>query len=57
MNRLKINIDKTKAMLIGSKAQLKSLNIDDFILSYDDTPLELAESAKYLGMFINCDIS
>ena len=49
MNRLKINIDKTKVMLIGSKAQLKSLNVDDFILSYNDTPLELVENAKYLG--------
>ena len=57
VNRLKINIDKTKAMLIGSKSQLKSLNVDDFILSYDDTPLELVENAKYLDMFINCDIS
>ena len=44
-------------MLIGSKAQLKSLNVDDFILSYDDMPFELVENAKYLGMFINCDIS
>ena len=33
------------------------LNVDDFILSYDDTPLELVENAKYLGMFTNCDIS
>ena len=57
VNRLKINIDKTKVMLIGSKSQLKSLNVNDFILSYDDTPLELVENAKYLGMFINCDIS
>ena len=57
MNCLKINIDKIKVMLIGSKAQLKSLDVDDFILSYDDTPLELVENAKYLGMFINCDIS
>ena len=56
MNRLKINIFKTDVMLIGSKAQLKSLNVDDFILSYDDMPLELVENAKYLGMFINCDI-
>ena len=37
INRLKINIYKTKAMLIGSKFQLKSLDVDDFILSYDDT--------------------
>ena len=38
MNRLKINIDKIKVMLIGSKDQLKSQNVEDFILSYDDTP-------------------
>ena len=57
VNHLKINIDKTKVMLIGSKSQLKSLKVDDFILSYNDTPLELVENAKYLGMFINCDIS
>ena len=52
-----MNVDKTKVMLIGSKAQLKYLNVDDFILSYDDTPLKLVENVKYLGMFINCDIS
>ena len=56
-----LHIDLSSAyifvMLIGSKAQLKSLNVDDFILSHDDTPLELVENAKYLGMFINCDIS
>ena len=57
VNRLKINIDKAKVILIGSKSQLKSLNVDDFILSYDEAPLELVENAKYLGMFINCDIS
>ena len=32
-------------MLIRSKSQLKSLNVDDFISSYDDTPLELVEDA------------
>ena len=42
---------------MGKKAQLKSFNVDDFIFSYHDTPLELVENAKYLGMFINCDIS
>ena len=41
-------------MLIGSKAQLKSI---DFILTYDDTSLELVKNAKHLGMFVNCDIS
>ena len=44
-------------MLIGSKSQLKYSNVNDFTLSYDDTPLELVENAKCLSMFINCDIS
>ena len=56
-NCLKINSDKSKVMLVGSKAQLKSLNVDDFILKYEGTPLELVENAKYLGMSINSDIS
>ena len=46
-----------QVMLVGSKAQLKTLNVDDFILKSEGTPLELVENAKYLGMFINSDIS
>ena len=56
-NRLKIDSDKSKVMLVGSKAQLKSLNVDEFILNYEGMPLELVENAKYLGMSINSDIS
>ena len=56
-NRLLINIDKSKVMIIGSIWQLKSLNLDDFVINYNDTPLELVERAKYLGMIINSDIS
>ena len=56
-NRLKINSDKSKVMLVGSKAQLKSLNVAEFILNYEGMPLELVENAKYLGMSINSDIS
>ena len=39
-NRLKINSDKSKVALFGSKVQLKSLNVDEFISSYDGTPLK-----------------
>ena len=55
-NRLKINSDESKVMLTGSKAQSKSLNVDDFILKYKGTPFELVGNAKYLGMCINSDI-
>ena len=54
MYRLKNNINKTKVMFIGSKAQSsKTLNVDDdFILSYYDTPLELVENAKYIPRYV-----
>ena len=56
-NRLLINIDKWKVMIIGSILQLKSLNLDDFVMNCNDTHLELVERAKCLVMFINSDIS
>ena len=56
-NRLVINIEKSKVMIIGSTWQLKSLDFDDFVINYNDTPLELVERDKYLGIFINSDIS
>ena len=55
--RLVINIEKSKVMIIGSTWQLNSLDLDDFVINYNDTPFELAERAKYLGMFISSDIS
>ena len=39
-NRLYINIKKSKTMVFGSKAKLKSLNLDEYVLCYDKTPLE-----------------
>ena len=44
-------------MLVGSKTQLKSLNVDEFILKYEGTPLELVENVKYLDVSINSVIS
>ena len=51
LNSLNINTDKTKAMLIGGKAQHKSLNANYFILSNENTLLELVKNAQYIGMF------
>ena len=56
-NRLHINIKKCKTMLIGTKSQLRSLNLDDFLLSYDSNPMEVVNNAKYLGLFISSDIT
>ena len=44
-------------MVIGSKWQLKSMNLDDFTISVDsDKPL-LAKQAKYLGLWVRNDLS
>ena len=56
-NRLLINIEKSKVMVIGNSYQLKALNLQDFVIDFNDSPLELVERAKYLGMYINSDMS
>ena len=56
-NRLKINANKSKVMLIGTRCQLRSLNIDDFTIYYDNSPLELVSNAKYLGLYISSDLT
>ena len=44
-------------MVIGSKWQLKSLNLDDFTISVDSDKLFLASQAKYLGLWVRNDLS
>ena len=44
-------------MVIGSKWQLKSLNLDDFTISVDSDKLFLARQAKYLGLWVRNNLS
>ena len=37
-------------MIIGSKFQLRSLNLDDFAISVNADKLQLVEQAKYFGL-------
>ena len=57
MNKLCINKKKSNVMVIGSKWQLKSLNLDDFTISVDSDKLFLARQAKYLGLWVRNDLS
>ena len=57
MNKLCINKKKSNVMVIGSKWQLKSLNLDDFTISVDSDKLFLASQAKYLGLWVRNDLS
>ena len=42
-------------MLIGTKSQLRTLHLDDFLLNFNSTPMEVVSNARYLGLFINSD--
>ena len=44
-------------MIIGSKFQLQSLQLDNFSMSLDSDKLELVERAKYLGLYVKKMIS
>ena len=44
-------------MVIGSKRQLKSLNLDDFTISVDSNKLFLARQVRYLGLWVRNDLS
>ena len=57
MNKLCINKKKSSVMIIGSKFQLRSLNLDDFAISVNADKLQLVEQAKYLGLWVRNDLS
>ena len=57
MNRLIINKKKSAVMVIGSKAQLQYLNLDQFSVYLDSNKIELVSKVKYLGLFVNDDLS
>ena len=56
-NCLSINKKKSNVMIIGSKFQLQSLQLDNFSMSLDSDKLELVERAKYLGLYVKNDLS
>ena len=37
-------------MVIGSKALLRFLNLDQFSINFDSNQIELVNKAKYLGL-------
>ena len=57
MNKLCIDKKESGLMIIGSKFQLRSLNLDDFATSVNADKLQLVEQAKYLGLWVRNDLS
>ena len=52
LNRLTINKKKSAVMVIGSKAQLQFLNLDQFPINLNSNQTELVNRAKYLGLLL-----
>ena len=44
-------------MVIGSKAKLQSLNLDQFSVNLDSNKIEFVNKAKYLGLLVKDDLS
>ena len=57
MNRLTVNKRKSAVTVIGSKAQLQSLNLDQFSVNLDSNKIEFVNKAKYLGLLVKDDLS
>ena len=57
MNKLCMNNKESNVMVIGSKWQLKSLNLNDLTISVDSDKLYLARQARYLGFWVRNDLS
>ena len=50
-------IRRNLVLVIGSKFQLRSLNLDDFAISMNVDKLQLVEQAKFLGLWVQNDLS
>ena len=57
MNRWTINQKISALMFIGSKAQLQSLNLDQFSINLDCRQIEWVNKAKYLGLLVKDDLN
>ena len=57
MNKLTVNEKKSNVMVIGSKAQLQSLNLDQFSINLESSKMEIVNKAKYLGLLVKDDLS
>ena len=44
-------------MIIGSKMQVQSLNLDQFFINLESDKIELVDKAKYLGLLVKDDLS
>ena len=57
INKLKLNPEKTKAMILGGRNKIMNLSMDEFKLNIEEKDLEWVEQIKYLGFVIDNTLS
>ena len=55
LNRLTVNKKNSAIMVIGSKAQLRSVNLDQFWMDLDSNNIEFVNKLKYIDLLIKDD--
>ena len=53
VNKLKLNTDKTKAMILGSRFKVMNLNISNLKVNIDNNNVEWVSEIKYLGFIMD----
>lgn len=53
-NKIKINVKKSKFMLIGTERILRTFALDGLRLSVGGTQIERVKTMKYLGVIVDC---
>ena len=53
INKLKLNVEKSKIMLVTTRNKLKNINLNNYKLEVDGRGLEWVNSMKYLGFQID----
>ena len=56
-NRLKVNPKKSKLIVFGTKRQLRLVNEQNFVISYNGLNIPLVNEVKYLGLILQNDLS
>lgn len=56
-NKLKLNVDKTKAMILTTPFKYRELNLNQIEIKIDNQKIELVTEFKYLGFMLDNNLS
>lgn len=57
VNKLKLNVDKTKAMIITTNYKFNNINLNNVNLYYQQMNIEIVTKIKYLGFYLDNNLN